>query len=382
MILMHKEKIKFFVQQIALILLTLVILDFGLWLFHPFFLNTGGTVLVHQSLSGLKPQIMYSVIEGGMRSLSIKSLSDRKMAKRVLCVGASTTDQSTQETGDTWCGLLEKLIKDNSDEKRINFQTISFGRGGMKSIETAGWLFENVDLINPDIVITLLGVNDLSLNGGPEYQTKNPVDYITRIQEKSANVRDLFEQYCLKLSQLCRVTKLVQDKIRVSNAIKAGDIVEWHSANLPTLRQKYKDYPFVDAPIRTPDPIVEFQDSVRWILNFLSARGVRVIVLGQPVLWKDALTSEENDVLWFPVNTYKGFVRTSAAWHQMEIQKFNEAQKQEASAFGFEFIDLDRILPKTLSTYFDDCHYTDQGSAAVAQAVAPSLRRMLTNMSP
>jgi hypothetical protein len=53
----------------------------------------------------------------------------------------------------------------------------------------------------------------------------------------------------------------------------------------------------------------------------------------------------------------------------------------EAENVGFEYIDLDASMPKTLDYYFDDCHFTDKGSARVAAAVLPTLLRNLSKLA-
>ena len=55
------------------------------------------------------------------------------------------------------------------------------------------------------------------------------------------------------------------------------------------------------------------------------------------------------------------------------MARYNEAQRNTAEVRGVPYVDLDARIPKTLDYYFDDCHYTDRGSRAVALAVLPAL---------
>jgi hypothetical protein len=152
----------------------------------------------------------------------------------------------------------------------------------------------------------------------------------------------------------------------------------WH---YPTLRRKYRALPYVDAPIRSPDPIDEFRESVAWLFGFLQRSDIKLIALGQPVLWRANMTAEEQDSLWFPASTAEGPVRPSTAWLLNEMQRYNRAQKEEAEKLGFDYVDLDRLVPKSLEYYYDDCHHTDKGSARVAEAAFPTLKRMLEAMA-
>ena len=154
-------------------------------------------------------------------------------------------------------------------------------------------------------------------------------------------------------------------------------MVEWHSAGLRNLQTQYKALPFQDAPARNPDPIDEFRDNIDWLLGYLQKNGIATLVLGQPVLWKPDMTAAETDALWFAVSTPAGRVRTSGSWLLREMQRYNAAQTEIAKRHGATYLDLDARLPKTLETYFDDCHFTDKGSAAVAELIAPVARRVV-----
>jgi hypothetical protein len=64
-------------------------------------------------------------------------------------------------------------------------------------------------------------------------------------------------------------------------------------------------------------------------------------------------------------------VRASTAWLAREMARYNEVQARVAQRHGARYFDL--RIPQTLDMFFDDAHYTDRGSAAVADAVYPSV---------
>jgi lysophospholipase L1-like esterase len=369
-------------QQATLLLVALIFCDLGLWFFHPLSDNTpGGSVPIHQTQDGVKSEIVYSWIEERLRAVSARKLSD-PLGTRVLCLGASTTDQASQETQDTWCGLLETRLRKEFLSKNGDFHTLSFGVGGIKSTETAQWLYEKFDKIRPDIVITLLGINDLSWNGGIGYRIKYIEDELRHVSSEKQNTTGHLKDLCVRISQLCRLGRILKAKISTLISLKSGGALDWSSRNLPALRKSYQTLPFVEAPIRSLDPIIEFRHSVGWILDFLKSKGVRAIVVGQPVIWKDdaEFTPAERDALWFPVNTASGYVRPSGAWLQREMGKYNDAQLQEAEIRDFDFVQP--LIPKTLEFFYDDCHYTDKGSQLLANAVAPTLQKLLEEQLP
>ena len=69
------------------------------------------------------------------------------------------------------------------------------------------------------------------------------------------------------------------------------------------------------------------------LLRFLREKGIDAVVLGQPVLWKEEMTSEEVGALWFSVSTGEGPVRPSGAWLLREMGRYNALQ-ESIRAFG------------------------------------------------
>ena len=122
---------------------------------------------------------------------------------------------------------------------------------------------------------------------------------------------------------------------------------------------------------RSPDPLVEFGDTMEEFLSFLKEQSVETIVLSQPSLWKERMSSQESGALWLPINTAEGPVRLSDGDLARAFSKYNVLQQEIARRIGADFVDLDRNVPKTLDYFFDDVHFTDKGSEQVAQAIFP-----------
>jgi lysophospholipase L1-like esterase len=363
--------------QVLIFAALIIIAEFLLWSFFPSSLY-GNSQIVTQKLPGLKNTIIYESRKFGLRSLSRIDNDKPENTIRILCFGASTTNQPTQETRDTWCGILEILLKHRIKSEHINIQTMAFGVGGFRAAHNAYWLQETFDKIKPDIVITMLGINDLAWNGGQNYQYRNIDEKLRSIKKQQAGV---IKKKCLQYSQICRRFYHLKRKIKVKEQIEDNKVVEWHSANLPELRKKYREYPLITSPSRQPDPIIEFRDATQWIVNFLQKRDVNLIMLGQPVLWKPSMSEEEYNSLWFYINTPLGPVRAPGAWLENEMARFNNIQKNIAEKHAIKFLNLDNAIPKNMQYYFDDCHYTDHGSKTVADFVLPELLKEVEQIS-
>ncbi len=62
------------------------------------------------------------------------------------------------------------------------------------------------------------------------------------------------------------------------------------------------------------------------------------------------------------------------------MNEYNAAQQSIASQFKMNYINLDDKISKTLDYYFDDCHFTDLGSLAVAENILPILIPVIDNV--
>jgi lysophospholipase L1-like esterase len=249
-------------------------------------------------------------------------------------------------------------------------ETASFGRGGWTASDDLAFARDTLRRFEPDIVILLLGVNDLTWHGGPSYHYSS-LDSSLRVAiarrlptPAPSGVRRL----CEKVSQLCRRAAIVKRAWAVRHSKVT---LEWHSDNLPTLQKGYRRNPFVDIPSRPNDPFVEFRDAVDSLVSYATGSGIATIVLGQPVLWSDHMPREELNRLWMPVSTPDGPVRPSGRWLQEEMARYNKAQQEIARRHGATFVDLDSRVPKTLDYFFDDCHLTDAGSRLLATLLTP-----------
>ncbi len=128
---------------------------------------------------------MFKRDKNGLRSLSPVNDVKPKNSIRILAIGASTTLQTTQETQDTWCGLLETKLLEHYGHSNYKIQTMAFGRGGWMASKNAFWIKEMFDKIDPDIVITLLGINDLTWGGGSNYKYSNIMEIFLKLETES-----------------------------------------------------------------------------------------------------------------------------------------------------------------------------------------------------
>jgi hypothetical protein len=320
-----------------------------------------------QNLPGLEHEFVYEQNGWGFRSLSMHSLEKPEGTFRILALGGSTTKQDTQSTENTWSGILETLLNDALGEP-LRVEVLALGGSGKTAGSRVPILRDAVARVDPDLLITLEGVNDLVWNGLPGYRYAGPATFEGVVGEESS-----WLSRCRAQFQLCRRLKTLKDHLQIEWEKWNGRALEWHSEHLGERRAAYRALPFVPQPIRDPDPFVEFRDALAAMLDYAVSVSLPVLVLGQPVLWHAEMTEEQVAALWFWVGTPNGKVRPEPAWLEREMRRYDEAQRTEAAARGYPYLDLAGRLPKDLDHFFDDCHLTDLGSRVQAEIIFPAV---------
>jgi len=341
-----------------------------LWLVFP--MPTEVRLEYAQSLPGVKPEIVYTANRYGIRSLSDWTVPKPRDTIRILCIGASTTNQPTQSTPDIWSAILARRLQDEFADLGVRIDVAAYGGGGQRVFHRVVWCEENLARFDPDIVVTLEGINDLCFHGGAGYDYQGAAARIASLREarpaglSAKRIAQAYSQLYKRLSALKRL-------FATRRALESGGQFEWHSKNLPELRANYAAAPYAESLSRDPDPIREFSEGMTSLLALVARHGARAVVLAQPTLWKPTMSDAERAALWIYVETPAGRVRPGTAWLASEMARYNEAQRACATAAGARFVPLDQAIPKSLEMFFDDCHFTDAGNIAVAEAILPAV---------
>ena len=346
----------------------LVLTEIVLRRYFPLSSPNGRTMNLRHIVPGISPKTEYRVDERHIRTRGLWSEPKQPGVIRVLCVGASTTDQAFQSFSDTWYGLTEARA---TKELGLQVEFGGHGVGGVTSAQLLGWLKCNLDAVQPDMLITLEGVNDLVWRGGPEYRyegvpRETPYDLST-------------SPHCsTELGNHCRMLQAqLEKRLNIAN----GQALEWHSGNLPRIRLERQHLPRRDVLHRQQDPIVEFGDAMDAILSLASQRGIPLLVLGQPVFWKPNMAAEEEALLWFPVSSFEGQICLEPGVLFREMKRYNEVQRRCAERHGASYVELDECIPKTPEYYVDDCHFTDLASHRLSDSIFPAVKAQLLKIS-
>jgi lysophospholipase L1-like esterase len=291
---------------------------------------------------------------------------NKSASLNIVVLGGSTTECLYLSQNKTWPSLLEKYLNSGSGNK---YRVFNGGRSGLNSNHHLQQI-EKLVKINKwiDVIIVLEGINDLqyALSLGNNYTKKD----LQSIYDESFMVSPVNEHlsffkrsylfmYFSKLKKALMSYKLGQDPYGYeykgwrNNRANASKIID----SLPGINQSLSDY----------------RKNNESMIDLAKSNHKRIIFITQPVSWSDSMPDAQKKLCWFGwigksqnenTGSYYSFPALAKS-----IEKYNSVLKAVCKERGVEYIDLENVLPKDTTTFYDDCHFNESGADKVAQFI-------------
>jgi lysophospholipase L1-like esterase len=288
----------------------------------------------------------------------------------IVTIGGSTTECLYLDQTETWSALLEKDINTNGNTK---VQVFNGGKSGINSnhhLLQIQKLLENYNWI--DIIIVLQGINDLqyALSSGNNYKTENSQSVYNKsflVSPVSNNLpwykSSYLYMYISRLKKTMESYKLAQDpygkdyiKWR-NNRTNASVIID----SLPNLEQSLSDYKKINEAI----------------IELVKSKNKRIIFLTQPVAWDYNMSVTQKNLCWFGwignnQDENEGKYYSFPALKK-SLDKYNSLLIELCKEKNIECIDLENLLEKDTTTFYDDCHFNESGAIKLSKIIATFL---------
>jgi lysophospholipase L1-like esterase len=311
---------------------------------------------------------------------------------RLLAVGGSTTICIYLDDRESWPHLVQQHLDAALGPGRSWVGSV--GRPGHTTVQHAIQVEKLLEQ-HPEVdgVILLVGVNDmlihlvLALDPGSAPRILDGASDPTALLASAFSVfrpQGADERWVLRTG----IGRLwASRRFELSGAgpdaaaLDAGGLrlAEWRSARkqASALRDALPD---LDAALR------DYSAQLNRIVDVAKARGVRVIFATQPSLWRADLSDAERDLLWTggpPLDRIApGREYFSVAALAQGMRRYNETLLRLCRTRGVECIDLAELVPRSTSVFWDDLHFTEEGSRQVAEFVSAHLLEQPSLLRP
>ena len=298
---------------------------------------------------------------------------------RILTMGGSTTECQFLDQSKTWpCVLQKKLNTPHGWKVWVG----NIGKSGLCSRE----FYMHMKYLLPqypkiDTIIVLSGVNNF-LRPLIEDDRYDPLFWDHYDYWENRLIRGAFSKMPY-FKKKFRFHPGYYDETAIGFLVK-----QFHYKYLQ--KTLYKDKRKGCDPQARPEKCIENSDALpdltpslqeyirnlHAMIDIAAGKSVRIIFMTQPSLWKKKMTDQEKDLLWSGWAGSKKAGRYYSVEVLMEIlEQFNRKLKKVCKARGVECIDLDDILPKDASIFYDDYHFTENGAQLTASIIYKYLVR-------
>ena len=150
----------------------------------------------------------------------------------------------------------------------------------------------------------------------------------------------------------------------------AGNVAAWRSYRKQA-SELLTELPDLDSALD------QYAENVSDIVDVVHSRNARVLLMTQPVLWRDDLSAEDSALLWMggpPLDRLaagKPYYTVPALARGMAL--YNERLLRVCRERDVECLDLAAALPRDRALFYDDAHYSEAGAVQVALRVAGHL---------
>ncbi len=262
---------------------------------------------------------------------------------RIFCLGGSTTELSDSK-GNDWESRVEGILR--NEFGLSNIEVYNLGREWYTTLHTLINYETNLRQYKPSVILIMQSVNDLLHNA----------DFSVFSHD---TFREDYGHFYGPVNRIIHHGSLL-DKVY---SIVIG---LWYS---------------VPKEVITTDKfpgIISFERNLNTIIELAKHDSTKIILMTEPSLFKSEMSADEISVLGMlnveAINEYKVWSIQTAT---NGMKQYNETMKKIAKKNDLPLIDLDSIVPKSLTYFRDDVHYTDTTFSLIAPFIAHELNRYI-----
>jgi lysophospholipase L1-like esterase len=267
----------------------------------------------------------------------------------IIAVGGSTTECFYLSDGKDWPHILETKLKDNVKNLWIN-------NAGLDGHSTFGHLilmeYHITKIHTPKMVLFLIGTNDVRRRDYTGTRFISISDYfkaMARYSEVLSSALNIYRVYMAKI--VARVDHFQMDLPSMGTLEISEKIIR------------------ITLGYHTNEFIPYYKKRVKRLIELAKDNGIEPCLITQPCLSGNAI----DDVTGANLAKVKlgKYLNGDLRWRT--VQLYNTATKEVGREEGVFVIDLANEMPKSSKYFYDNFHFTNEGSKLVAEIIYKEL---------
>ncbi len=303
-------------------------------------------------LPGVSGAAHYVTNSLGMRG---GEFPDDRSVTRILCLGGSTTECAYLDETETWPSLLMQDINETATGTSGTCWVGNAGISGFNSKHHLQFARESELMDEIDCLVLLVGVNDLCKFIETEKLT-------AEMENKQARFLAIEPLWCR--SQLRHLARRVAN---IYLPTMTRHFEDPDGASYPLRRRQRQQAKHVDELPNLDEALAEYAQRIERTAEACREKGVRLIVVTQPVLWSSEPDDEADALFWLGWTAHDSFFTVAALRQGMD--KHNATLTATCEQLEIEMVDLTHMHGH-IEFFYDDCHFTELGATEVARRLA------------
>jgi lysophospholipase L1-like esterase len=321
----------------------------------------------------VEPRVRVEINADGERGSDVRG--DEPGLFRVLVAGGSAVECLALDQPTTWPGAMESLLNEPESLEILNARRVHVGNIGRSGVGS-----EDLDIIlervlpqyrHLDAILLMVGASDVYHwleDGAPPGRPPTPIPSHA-LFACHPEQRFGWRPGATAMAEVARRLRRLW--------LRPVEVKEQAGSWVPSARRMRADAEEVRT--RVPDPatvLSNFEHHFRRLLRRATVHADRVLVVRQP--WFEKEYTEEEAARFWHGGMGKAWKQTITVFYSHEVINsllglVDARAARVADQLGVPHLQLRPLLAQGLHHYYDHDHYTPDGAAVVARAVATAL---------
>lgn len=315
----------------------------------------------------------FTINSQGLRSKEIAA----DVNLRILILGGSSAECIILDDSEAWPQIIENEL--NQKQRYGKVWVGNTGRSGISSYENVLVMRHLPDQIGSVcLAIVCIGANDAAMamaNVKWEFDEDDRYArtyFIISQKEKSFPQNTALFAFCQDMKRLWLFSKI--------GILQNGDYFQWV---VKSQKARMMDRPHLKTMPNLDSYLQQYKKNLNEIVRLSNEKGIKLVFVTQPLLFKKGLSTEEEASLggygitsFFSDTTKSGNSWYSSATIEKINNQYHQVTKNVCEKNNVPCIDAANLFPAKLEYFYDGLHFTEKGSHAFAQFLVEEIGRM------